>query len=62
MYTCNKNIPSLSRKEWDDKKENSQISALVECNAEKEAVFYAPFICADRLSDYKEAWDYFSRI
>lgn len=62
VYTCNKNIPSLSRKEWDDKKENSQISALVECNAEKEAVFYAPFICADRLSDYKEAWDYFSRL
>ena len=67
VYTCNKNIPSLSRKEWEDKKEQLQISTMIECNnenetREKEIVFKAPFICADRLNEYEEAWEYFSRV
>ena len=67
VYTCNKNIPSLSRKEWEEKKEQLQISTIIESNKdnenqEKEIVFNAPFICADRLSDYEEAWEYFSRL
>ena len=67
VYTCNKNIPSLSRKEWEDKMEQSQIITIIECNSEngikeKEIMFKAPFICANRLSDYEEAWENFTRL
>lgn len=64
VYTCNKNLPSLSRKEWEDNRKNEVITSMVEDRTFTESKqltmnYVAPFYKPNREDDYAQAWNYF---